>query len=368
MRRICWLLLILIFGCSGNKNKPLPDQINELFSNEFKDDEPGGAVLVIMKGDTVFKKGFGIADLATKEKITPKTLFNVGSITKTFVSNTILLLASDGKLNVNDSLIQYFPSFKNSSIAKKVKLHHLLTHTSGLPDNRWKLHDSVYLLTAKDAENWEPILQNDSLIFEPGSRYEYSNPAFNGLALIIEKIANKKWQDIVNERIFIPANMPTSKITDGPFPQNGVAHGYIKSGDSFIEKDYGEEPTFAAAGNGGVWSSVEELSNYEMALRNGTIMKKDLLAHSRSIMHYFPWNGNVPPFIGFSWFISQTQDSVKIVSHTGSQGGFYADFVSIPEKGFLYVVLCNRKFPRKEFREKILEMIGVKENPVPTPK
>jgi len=244
----------------------------------------------------------------------------------------------------------------------------MLTHTSGLPDNRWAFHDSVYLLTAKDQENWNPILQNDSLLFEPGTRFEYSNPAFNGLALIIEKITGKKWQDVVKERIFIQANMPMSKITDGPYPQNGVAHGYIKSGTSFIEKDYSEEPTFAAAGNGGVWSSVNELANYEMALRDGKILKKDLVEHSRSVMQYYPWKEEVPPFIGYSWFISQTTDSVKIVSHTGTQGGFYADFVSIPEKGFLYVVLCNRSFPRQEFRKKILEMINLKPQELYWPK
>ncbi|HLZ15901.1 MAG TPA: serine hydrolase domain-containing protein, partial [Cyclobacteriaceae bacterium] len=263
---------------------------------------------------------------------------------------------------------RYFPGFKNPSLAKCVKLHHLLTHTSGLPDNRRAHLDSVYLLTAKDQENWNPIELNDSLLFEPGSRFEYSNPAFNGLALIIEKTAGKKWQEVVREKIFAPSNMPASKITDGAYPQNGVAHGYLKSGGTYIEKDYGEEPTFAAAGNGGVWSSVEELANYENALRSGTILKKDLLDHSRSIMRYHPWKDSLPPFIGFSWFISQTSDSVKIVSHTGTQGGFYADFVSIPEKNFLYVVLCNRPFPRKEFREKILAMIALREEQVPIPK
>jgi len=368
MKKLCWLLLVLFSGCSTNKSKSLTDQIDELFSQEFKDNQPGGAVLVISNGDTITKKGYGISDINTKEKITPSTLFNVGSISKTFVSNTILSLAAEGKLNVNDSLYGYFPNFKNPSIAKKVKLHNMLTHTSGLPDNRGKLHDSVYLLTAKDQENWDPILLNDSLEFEPGTKFEYSNPAFNGLALIIEKITGKKWQEVVKEKIFIPANMSSSKITDGPYPQSGVAHGYIKSGTTFIEKDYGEEPTFAAAGNGGVWSSVNELANYETALQNGKILKKDLAEHSRSIMRYSPWNGEVPPFMGYSWFISQTTDSVKIVSHTGTQGGFYADFVSIPEKGFLYVVLCNRSFPREEFRKKILEMINLKPQELYTPK
>src|SRR5258708_18593947 len=156
MKKIYWFLLILLAGCSGNKSKLIPDQIDELFSQEFKNDEPGAAVLIMMNGDTVLKKGYGVSDINTKEKITSRTLFNVGSISKTFVSNTILLFASEGKLNVNNNLYQYFPSFKNPSIAKKVKLHNMLTHTSGLPDNRWKLHDSVYLLAAKDKENWEP--------------------------------------------------------------------------------------------------------------------------------------------------------------------------------------------------------------------
>jgi CubicO group peptidase (beta-lactamase class C family) len=368
MKKIGWLLLILFSGCSGNKSKSLTNQIDELFSQEFKDNQPGGAVLVISNGDTIIKKGYGISDINTKEKITPNTLFNVGSISKTFVSNTILSLATEGRLSVNDSLYKYFSDFRHPAIAKKVKLHHMLTHTSGLPDNRRSLHDSIYLLTAKDQESWNPILKNDSLSFEPGTKFEYSNPAFNGLALIIEKVAGKKWQEVVKERIFIPANMPTSKITDGPYPQNGVAHGYLKSGTSFIEKDYGEEPTFAAAGNGGVWSSINELANYEMALRSGKILKKDLVEHSRSIMRYSPWKGDIPPFIGYSWFISETIDSVKIVSHTGTQGGFHADFVSIPEKNFLYVVLCNRPFPREEFRKKILEMINVKPQELYTPK
>ncbi len=112
MKKSFWILLILISGCSGNRTKPLPNQIDEMFSQEFKDNEPGAAVLVIMNGDTIIKKGYGIADISTKEKVTPHTLLNVGSISKTFVSNTILLLATDGKLNVNDSLYMYFPNFQ----------------------------------------------------------------------------------------------------------------------------------------------------------------------------------------------------------------------------------------------------------------
>lgn len=365
MKKIFFVLLAALISCA---DKDEVKQIDQLFSSEFKSDEPGAAVLIMKNDSVIFERGYGLADLATKEKVTPSTLFNTGSISKTFVSNTLLSLADEGKVSVNDSLAQYFPNFKNKKIANQLKLHFLLTHTSGLHDNRREFLDSVALLTAKDQENWNPIEQNDSLEFQPGSRFQYSNPAFNGLALIIEKVAQKKWQEAVAERVFKPAGMPTSKITDGSFPENGVAHGYVKNHGTYIEKDYGEEPTFAAAGNGGVWSSVKELANYEMALRKGAVLKKDLVEHSRSVMHYSNWTDSVAPFIGYSWFIGKTEDGSKMVSHTGTQGGFHADFVSIPEKGMLYVVLCNRSFPRSKFREKIFSILGVSLQKHITPK
>lgn len=360
--------LLALLACACTKEKKEIDQIDELFSNEFKPNEPGAAVLVMSNGKVIFEKGYGVADVDTKEKVNSETLFNVGSITKTFVSNTILLLADEGKLSVNDSLAKYFPGFKNPKIASQVKLHHLLTHTSGLPDNRRVFLDAPFLITAKDQDNWNPIELNDSLLFEPGSHFEYSNPAFNGLALVIEKVTNKRWQDVVGEKVFKPAGMPTSKITDGAYPEKGVAHGYIDVLGEFTERDYGEEPTFAAAGNGGIWSSTKELMNYEMALQKGTILKKELLERSRTVSKYPNWADRVPPFIGYSWFVGVTNDGTKMISHTGTQGGFHADYVSIPDKGAFYVVLSTRSFPREQFREKIFDILGIELQKHYTPK
>ncbi len=348
------VILIGLASCQKTGEEKLNNELSNLFDQEFKADEPGGAVSLMKEEEIIFSKGYGLADLRTKEKITPKTLFNTGSISKTFVSNTILSLAEENKLSVLDSLEKYFPDFKNKGIARKVRIHHLLTHTSGLLDNRRNFLDSIALLTAKDEENFAPIKQNDSLLFEPGSHYDYSNPAFNGLALIIEKVTGKKWQEVVTERFFLPSGMSNSKITDGPYPQEGVAHGYLKAKGQFIEKDYGEEPTFAAAGNGGVWSSTEELAKYEIALRKALFLKKETIERSRTISSYPNWKDTAQPFIGYSWFISKPPDSIKIVSHTGTQGGFYADYVSIPEKKMLYVILSNRPFPREQFREKVM--------------
>lgn len=351
------VISVLLISCQQNRERILAKEIDLLFHQEFTENEPGGAVL-IMKGEKIiFSKGYGFADLTTKEKITTQTLFNTGSISKTFVSNAILQLADEGKISLLDSLDKHFPDFKNKSIARQVQIHHLLTHTSGLPDNRWKLLSEEFLLTAKDEENFAPLKQNDSLLFEPGSQFEYSNPAYNGLALIIEKIEGKKWQSVVTEKIFKPAGMVNSLITDGPFPGKGVSHAYVNKDGHWKELDYGEEPTFAAAGNSGVWSSVEELAKYEIALRKALFLKKETIARSRTITTYGNWKSEKPPFIGFGWFLSQPSDSIKIVSHTGSQGGFSSDYISIPEKEIIYVLLCNLPKSIMDLRKKVLILL-----------
>jgi len=302
-------VVVMLASCS------MPDPVAD-FSRELDGymtglivvDQPGGAVLVMKDTSVVFSKGYGLADLVTKDKITPKTLFNLGSISKTFVSYGILILQSQGKLSVEDSLLGYFPDFKNKDIAKKIKIKHLLTHTSGLPDNRPFQRDSVFYLTADDAQNWYPVTQTDTLEFEPGTRYHYSNPAFNGLALIIEQVSGRKWQSFIADAIFKPSGMIHSTITDGAHPESGVSHGYTKIGGKWMEDDYGEEPTFCAAGNGGVWSSTAELAKYELALRKSIFLDQPSIDSSALVKKFPGWADSAKPFIGWSWFIDQTPD------------------------------------------------------------
>jgi CubicO group peptidase (beta-lactamase class C family) len=338
MKKGLWLL-VLLAACSGQPD--FNSKVDQYFTQVLPKGEPGGAVLIMKDSNIIFSKGYGLADLKTQEANTTKTLFNLGSISKTFVSNGILILQKQGKLSVEDSLIKYFPNFKNKEIARKVKIKHLLTHTSGLPDNRQVWKDSVFYLTAKDAENWYPVTQTDTLEFEPGTHFHYSNPAFNALALIIEQVTAKKWQDYIREAILLPSGMKTTTITDGDQPSSGVSHAYTMIQRQWREDDYGEEPTFCAAGNGGVWSSVEEMRLYALALQKGTFLDKASIEESMRIKSFPGWAGEKPPAIGWSWFIGQTDDSLKTIGHTGSQGGFQANYVSIPEKKILFVVLCN---------------------------
>lgn len=331
--------------------------IDSVFRNYFKDDSPGGALLVVKDGKEIYKSGIGIADLNSRERITPSTIFNLGSISKPIVAMGILRLASENKLSLDDDIIKYFPNFSNKEIGKKVKIVHLLTHTSGLPDSRKVKEEHEFYLTAKDEENFAPLLQTEKLEFEPGTEYKYSNPAFNGLALIIEKVTGIKWQEYIRSIVFVPAGMKNSTITDGPHPEHGVAHAYVKNANGkFDELDYGEEPTFAASGNGGVWSSVEELYLLEQAIQKNLILSEQWTSKSRQVFELNNWKSKNPSRLGLSWFITSEMNS-EMIGHTGSQGGFISDYVWIPEKKIFYVLLCNIPMPILEIRQKILKTL-----------
>jgi len=127
-----------------------------------------------------------------------------------------------------------------------------------------------------------------------------------------------------------------------------VAHAYVNNSGKYIERDYGEEPTFAAAGNGGIWCSILDLAKYENAIQQHLFATPATIQLSRQIFHPDNWaDANNPAGIGLSWFIQEKDSSnnpygVNIYSHTGSQGGFRSFYIAIPEKDLLYVALFNR--------------------------
>jgi CubicO group peptidase (beta-lactamase class C family) len=324
--------------------KLLKTRLDAKFSVQ-KDNEPGGSVMILKDNKVLYSRSFGLSDLGTKTKFTSETVNNLGSISKTFVAYGILILNKQGKLTLDDPISKYFPDFKNREIAEKVKIRHLLTHTSGLPDSRNVDGDSVFYLSAKDEENFAPLKLTEKLEFEPGSQWKYSNPAYNGLALIIEKVSGMKWQWFVEEKIFRPAGMGHSKITDGPYPESGVAHGYRKINNQWKEFDYGEYPTMAAAGNGGVWSSIDELCKYVKAVKNCSFLDYETIKFSETTWNPDNWNSPEPPGQGFCWFIHKPDDSDKNyrIEHSGSQAGFRAHLIMYPDAGIVVIWLSNNE-------------------------
>jgi CubicO group peptidase (beta-lactamase class C family) len=364
---LLYLGILSFTFCNGqtNKDKLLVEKLDSEFADIFSKDKPGGSIFIRKGNKTLYDKSFGLADIKTKTKFTDKTISNLGSISKTFVSYGILILQNQGKLSLEDSIIKFFPEFKNKELASRIKIKHLLTHTSGLPDLRNVEKDSVYYLTAKDYENFKPLFQTDTLEFEEGSQWNYSNPAYNGLAMIIEKVTKMKWQDFIKENIFNPSGMKNSKITDGDFPNKDIAHGYRKVNGNYEEYDYGECPTFCAAGNGGVWSSVSELKKYISAINNCTFTDCSTIELSRKTFKPENWKSAIEPIHSSVWFVhpdfstKHENQTLKFqtIEHSGSQGGYRAHLILIPEKEITIIWLTNNDvFISGKIRNTLLEL------------
>ena len=311
--------------------------IDNSFASVFPGNEPGAAI-VLMKDDKVLlRKGFGVADINTKKNIDDNTNFNVGSISKMFTATAILLLKQENKLSLQDHIIKYLPDV-NPDIGNKITIYHLLTHSSGLP-HYIPTKDSVKGLTVMDRDTYNDDKNIDSLDFEPGTKFSYSNIGYRWLSMIVENVSGLKFGDFVRKNIFLPANMKNSYELNRDMPIPGFAHAYKNENGSFSEYDYGEEPQFSTLGDGGVVSSITDFIEWEKALRSNKLLSKDLFNESIG-PQIITENPNI--HYGYGWFIETSPGHKTTYSHSGQNGAFYSYFLRIPDKNVMCTIFMNR--------------------------
>lgn len=344
---------------------------------------PGGAVL-IMKGDSIiYDKSWGIANYEDSTAIDGNTFFNIASVSKQFTATSILKLAEEGKLSLDDNLDKYFPEFKNP-LFKKIQIKHLLSHSSGIPDSRPR-NDRNFMLTATDMQCIDYMKNLKELHFEPGTQYEYMNPTFQLLFAIIERVTGKSFDEFQRETIFNPAGMEQTLYFSADAAIPNMAHGYVleeeiskedsdsdltpeaiaakaalkeqmnikyytpvKGGPTFSECDYGEETFFATKADGGIYTSTHEFAKWEKALRDNIIISKESkeLAHSKvnpvSGSKFSGYQNRPDTWYGYGWFIEEKEGMPYKVYHTGDNGGFQIYAGRFPEKELLVLVFENR--------------------------
>src|SRR5215469_1406110 len=228
-------------------------QIDAIFRPLVSAGSPGLAVLVIKDGATVFKRGYGLADLRTGKQIGSDTDFRLASFTKQFTATAIMLLAHDGKLSYDDPLARFFPDFP--AYGREITVRQLLTHTSGLPDYE-ELWEKKFPDTSpdripqiRDAEVLKLLKGQPVGMFPPGSKWHYSNSGYAVLAMIVERVSGMPFSDFLKQNIFDPLSMHnTVAFVNG---RNQVPHrsyGYRKDREHWVFSD--QSPTSAVLGDG----------------------------------------------------------------------------------------------------------------------
>ena len=342
-------LFVLALAFSGISSAQVSSsQIDAVVALLKSGSAPGAAVLVVHNGKAVFRRGYGVADLRTLTPIDARTNFRLASFTKQFTAACIMLLARDGKLHYDDHLTDFFPEFP--AYGKAITVRNLLNHTSGLPDYE-ELLMKQYSETATekipqihDAGVLKLLEQQSIGVFAPGSRWEYSNSGYAVLAMIVEKASGKSFGQFLQERIFTPLQMKNTVAYEKG--KNEVAHrayGHTREKDGWRQTD--QSPTSAVLGDGGIYSSLDDLEKWDRALREHTLLSA---AEMEPALTPVQPSGGAAKFAdgpsvsyGFGWFLDPYRGHRRM-SHDGETIGFRTTIQRFPEDQLTIIVLANR--------------------------
>lgn len=331
-------IALLMFGCSYfNPGAVLPpsntmgEEIEEIVSRIYQNGQFTGSVLVSVKGEIVFKKGFGYARIEDSIPNSCNTKFRIASFTKPFTVMLILQLVEDGKLELDGKLTDYLPEFPKEK-GKDITIHQLLTHTAGIT-GEWRIPNLIDI--EKEYYTRERLLNCISerdLVFKPGEGREYSNFGYALLGLIIERVSGKSYDEVLIEKICKPAGMKNTLSDVNALPIENRATGYVYDYFdgigiySFIDMSF-------ALGSGQLLSTVEDLYLFDQALYTDKLLareSKELFFNEYGWLDYRYPVGN-----GLKRVMSKNLD--------GSVNGFQSHTQQIQKDTVLIVILRNIK-------------------------
>ncbi len=311
----------------------LAAKIDAIMAGIYKPGEPGAAIIVRKDGQTVFRKGYGTADLELGVPIEPDMVFRLGSITKQFTAVSILMLAQEGKLGLQDEITKFLPDYPTQG--KRITVEHLLTHTSGIQ-------------SYTDMPEWLPLWRKDFTVkelvdffkdkpmqFEPGRSWAYSNSGYILLGAIIEKVSGKTYEEFVTEKIFKPLGMKGSTYgsTERIIPRR--IPGYQAGKGGFVNAPYLSMTQPYAAGS--LLSTVDDLAVWSDAVFAGKLVRKEWL--DKAFTPYTLANGESTGY-GYGWLVGDFAGH-RSIEHGGGINGFSTYEMTLPEDRIFVAILTN---------------------------
>ncbi|MFH7028713.1 MAG: serine hydrolase domain-containing protein [Heteroscytonema crispum UTEX LB 1556] len=268
-----------------------------------------GSVFIAQKGKILADKGYGMANYELDIPNTPQTIFRLGSITKQFTAMAIVQLQEKGLLNVNDPIIKYIPDYPPET-GKQITIHHLLTHTSGIPNFTGFPDYLETMMLPSPVEKTIARFKDKPLEFQPGEKFNYSNSGYILLGYIVEKVSGKTYETYLHENIFQPIGMKNTGYDHHSTILKNRASGYSLGNDGLINTAYIDMSMPYAAG--ALYSTVEDLYLWDRALYTEKLVSKTSL------------NKMFTPFkedYGYGWFITKAFNH-NLVTHNGRINGF----------------------------------------------
>jgi len=330
------IVIVVSYNFIAFTDEPsLQQQVDALFSEVDSKSSPGAAIAILHNGEIVYSQGYGAASLEYPIPITSETIFHVASVSKQFTAFSVLLLAEQDKLSLDDDVNKYIPEFPDFN--EKITIRHLIHHTSGLRDQwellamaGWRLDDVI------TREHILKMLEHQrELNFAPGDEYLYSNMGYSVLAEIVERVSGTSFKEWTTENIFKPLGMKNTHFQDDHrHIVPGRAYSYQPDGKGGYRKSV---LNYANVGATSLFTTVEDLALWMKNFDDVTVGNEQIIKqmHRRGRL-------NDGEQIGYAYAM-QVNDyrGTRIVGHSGADAGFRSYAGRFPEHNFAVIILSN---------------------------
>ncbi|MBO2007837.1 serine hydrolase [Hymenobacter negativus] len=328
----------------------LPKQLDALAASYAKAGQFNGTVLVADHGKVVFTKGYGLANREWSQPNAADTKFRLGSLTKQFTSMLVMQLVEKGKLKLEAHITDYLPDYPKAN-GDKITIHHLLTHTSGIPNYTSQPNFEAASVLPTTPTAFLRTFSELPLEFEPGSSFHYSNSGYFLLGTIIEKVTGKTYTQVLTENILQPLHMQDTgyDLAENILPKR--AAGYDKASTGVIYNTTYIDMTVPYAA-GSLYSTVNDLYKWDQALYT-----TQLLSEAGKALLFKPFKSDY----AYAWVASKAvvgKDTVALLGHSGHVNGFGTYLLRAPQDRRLVVVLDNEGGPHvKEVSMDLLRVL-----------
>ncbi len=304
----------------------------------------GLALAVVHEGNVVYARGFGVQDMNTSKAVTPNTVFHLASISKPFVATAIMQLVERGLINLSDPVQKHLPYFAmKGEEYRSITIQQMLSHVAGMPNsNDYEWNNPQYDEGA--LERYVRDLSSEELIAAPGERFRYSNVAFEVLGDLVAKVSKQSFEDYQQDQIFDPVEMSSSTfLMETDLPSHWAAP-HSSGLSRFQLPIYPYNRRHAPSST--LHSNVLDMANWAIAnLNRGGFDSKEILESSSYDVLWKEWAvledaDQEESHVGLSWFLGDHRGE-KTIGHGGSDDGFHANLLLVPERSIGVIVLSN---------------------------
>lgn len=330
-------LLVVVSVVSAQTLQVTPakiKQVDSLYNTMYRSADAGIVVLLAQNGKPLFKKAYGMANIELGVPLNTDHKFGIGSISKQFAAVSILLLQQEGKLDIDDDIRKFLPSY--NTWGRNISIRNILSHTSGIPSYTEIFYFDTLVGKKVSIDKLIKFFESRPLIFEPGTNWSYSNSGYVLAAKIVEKLSGMAFNDFLQKRIFQPLLMTETSIGNSEYAPKGKTAEYVAGakGPIKVEASY---DWYWAYGAGQIISTADDMLKWNEALNDPAFLKPESLklAHETFIL-----KDGTDAHYGLGWSVDQLAGK-KVIQHGGAIGGYRAQGLRIPDDGLYVLLLSN---------------------------